>query len=112
MNLFLYAFLKNKHLKIYKDITYLIFLENVFHLVDKLENLDTDKVYIYLPSCYHLIEIIFACVFANKHINYIDHSNLNYIQHENSILITCQEYNDIIQEFNNNKLKNLTAKFE
>lgn len=107
MNLFLYAFLKNKHLKIYKDITYSIFLKNVFHLVDKLKNLETNEIYIYLPSCYHLIEIIFACIFANKNINYIDHTNLDNIKNKQSILITCQEYNHYIQSFCSYEIKTI-----
>ena len=77
MNLFLTSIFKNKHLFIYKNITYYVFLNNVFNLANKLQNLQDTELFVYLPNSYQLIEFIIASIFANKNINYLQYSTIH-----------------------------------
>ena len=62
MNLFLTKLFKNKHLFIYKNITYYVFLNNIFNLAEKIESLHQTEIFVYLPNSYQLIEFIIASI--------------------------------------------------
>ena len=105
MDLFLFHLFKNKEQKIYKDISYFIFVNNLFHLIDKISDLKEKNIYLYLPSSYHLIEVVIASILSNKNIIYLSNYtllNINNIK-ENIILITCKEYNEIFKSYIKNK---------
>ena len=66
MNLFLTKLFKNKNLFIYKNITYYVFINNIFNLADKLTNLPYKEFYVYLPNSYQLVEFIIASILGLK----------------------------------------------